>query len=361
MKEFTTKEFAAELGCSPRTLENWRISRNGKPPVFDADHYTNKGRLAIYTEAQLETARALLDRNKKKSATATSPSLFDNDLPYNKPIEAAETTEDNEAVPEPVTIDAEAQIITLDQRAEKIRRLQADVQRSMIEIGRELIAAKAEIGHGNWTAWLEMEFEWTDRTARYFMAVAERFGNRNTYSVLKPSTLKAMLQLPVGDEKDFIADQEAAGKPVEKQSAREVQKNVTEWKERRKPKPPIEDKQNPVDVSEQHALPSEGDGEKLIVGNKPLDSCRCITVIDAANDELDTAQLVNEQPAIMVDKLRDKALNLTRELATLISAVDNTDIARAVEILEITAHKLRELETKKLPAPTNAGRKDIEK
>ena len=40
--------------------------------------------------------------------------------------------------------------ITLSDRAERIRSLQADVQRGIIEIGFELIAAKKEIGHGNW-------------------------------------------------------------------------------------------------------------------------------------------------------------------------------------------------------------------
>ena len=39
--------------------------------------------------------------------------------------------------------------ITLETRADRIRQLQADVQRGIIEIGFELIAAKKEIGHGS--------------------------------------------------------------------------------------------------------------------------------------------------------------------------------------------------------------------
>ena len=123
------------------------------------------------------------------------------------------------------------EVITLDARAERIRKLQADVQRGIIEIGQELIAAKKEIGHGGWGDWLKKEFDWTDRTARNFMAVAERFGNRKTFSDLKPSTLQAMLRLPSGDEEDFIKAQADAGKPIENQSAREVQSAVKEFKQ----------------------------------------------------------------------------------------------------------------------------------
>lgn len=62
--------------------------------------------------------------------------------------------------------------ITLTQRADRIRSLQADVQRGIIQIGFELIAAKEQVGHGNWNEWLKKEFKWTDRTARNFMAIA---------------------------------------------------------------------------------------------------------------------------------------------------------------------------------------------
>lgn len=88
-----------------------------------------------------------------------------------------------------------------------------------------IIAAKKEIGHGNWGDWLQKEFQWNARTVRYFMSVAQRFGNRNTYSDLKSSTLKAMLELPVGDEEKFVEEQKSAGTPLEEQSARQVQES----------------------------------------------------------------------------------------------------------------------------------------
>ena len=120
--------------------------------------------------------------------------------------------------------------ITLAQRADRIRSLQADVQRGIIQIGFELIAAKEQVGHGNWSTWLETEFKWTQQTANRFMRVAERFGKLNNVVQFQPSILQAMLLLPEGDEQEFIDAQAAAGTPVETQSARDVQKHVKEFK-----------------------------------------------------------------------------------------------------------------------------------
>ena len=97
-----------------------------------------------------------------------------------------------------------SQLVTLEVRAERIRHLQADVQRGIIEIGFELLAAKSQVGHGGWADWLQNEFDWTQQTANRFMRVAERFGKLNNVVQFKPSTLQAMLALPAGDEETFI-------------------------------------------------------------------------------------------------------------------------------------------------------------
>ena len=128
--------------------------------------------------------------------------------------------------------------VTLEVRAERIRRLQADVQRGIIEIGFELIAAKKEVGHGSWANWLNENFSWTQQTANNFMRIAERFGGGKLKNVFQfqPSTLQAMLTLPRGDEEAFIETQAQAGNPVENQSVREVQESVKQWKKDKKKK-----------------------------------------------------------------------------------------------------------------------------
>lgn len=78
----------------------------------------------------------------------------------------------NEQLPIPLPISNE---IGLPERAHRIRSLVNVVRGCIIEVGRELIAAKAELPHGEWLPWLEREFGWDERTARRYMQVAEAF------------------------------------------------------------------------------------------------------------------------------------------------------------------------------------------
>lgn len=153
----------------------------------------------------------------------------------------AETNDDvtssiNQPVKLPVDVKSNISVveeITLNQRADRIRSLQADVQRGIIQIGFELIAAKEQVKHGNWQSWLADEFHWTIRTAQNFMAIAERFGKNENVFVFQPSTLIQMLALPKGTEQEFIDAQTAAGTPVEIQSAREIKRNIKAFKQQR--------------------------------------------------------------------------------------------------------------------------------
>lgn len=246
----TTKEFSEASGVPVGTLKRWRSKPRGnkcegRQGVLIPAHVDEHGNV-FYSEEQIEIARRLRNPNYG------IPKLFEvnNTMTENTTLDAQiDTQAANQAVDEQtpadaqndatsddsdvVTIDTQGEIVTLEQRADKIRKLQADVQRGIIEIGFELIAAKNEIGHGNWATWLETEFQWTQRTANNFMRVAERFGKLENVFQFKPSTLQAMLALPVGSEDEFIAQQAESGKPVNEMKARDVQKAVKEFNQRK--------------------------------------------------------------------------------------------------------------------------------
>lgn len=57
-------------------------------------------------------------------------------------------------------------------KTDKIRTLTERTAENIYEIGRELIQVKTLLGHGRFLDWLQAEFEWSERTARNFMAVA---------------------------------------------------------------------------------------------------------------------------------------------------------------------------------------------
>ncbi|QHO73640.1 hypothetical protein ACH79_14280 [Bradyrhizobium sp. CCBAU 051011] len=61
----------------------------------------------------------------------------------------------------------------LGRRVERIKSIEKGTLSSIVEIGRELIAAEAECEHGEWASWLKTNFSWSVRTALRYRKVAE--------------------------------------------------------------------------------------------------------------------------------------------------------------------------------------------
>jgi hypothetical protein len=72
--------------------------------------------------------------------------------------------------------------------AERIRSQMWRVSQDIIGIGRDLVAARARVGNGKFSAWIETEFKMSRVTAYKMIKVAETFGetgvNQFTPSVL---------------------------------------------------------------------------------------------------------------------------------------------------------------------------------
>lgn len=184
MKDLTTREFSKATGIAQGTLRRWAAEG-----VLIPAHANGKGRPALYSEAQLQADAVL---NFK---------------------------------PRALTVQDETTDLSLSDRVNRIRKLTGDTARNLIEIGKHLTIAKAELPHGDFSAWVQDNFGWTIRTAQTFMAIGERFGDMDVAN-FKPSHLQALLALPSGDEQKFIAEQAAAGQPVETQSARQLKENI---------------------------------------------------------------------------------------------------------------------------------------
>lgn len=70
--------------------------------------------------------------------------------------------------------------------AQRIRRLVQRTLEDVLAVGQELLAVKETLPHGQFGVWLRAEFDWTQRTAGRFMAVAQRFASKmDTVSILK--------------------------------------------------------------------------------------------------------------------------------------------------------------------------------
>lgn len=259
--------------------------------------------------------------------------------------------------------------ITLTQRADRIRSLQADVQRGIIQIGEELIAAKEQIGHGNWSHWLDKEFAWSERTARRFMAVAERFGKTDNVVRFQPSVLQAMLALPKGTEQEFIDAQAAAGKPVEKQSTRDVQKNVKAFKHQRAAKKLPDDDKLPtlqglsLPLDEPNDSPPESSvtivpetvdvlhDDRTDFPDEETDDTHAIVDRDFASDTLPFVDTIPATINASTDVVTNVVVTAAQISAVreLIVATTNSQQLRAIrisltEILALLDDKLNEIE-----------------
>src|SRR4051812_30163013 len=60
--------------------------------------------------------------------------------------------------------------------AEHIRQRVRQTLLGIVEVGSDLLEVKEALPYGQFGPWLRAEFGWTERMARNFMAVAERFG-----------------------------------------------------------------------------------------------------------------------------------------------------------------------------------------
>lgn len=98
--------------------------------------------------------------------------------------------------------------------AERIKVRLKRTAEDIIEIGRDLIAMKERLAHGQFLPWIEAEFGMTDRTARNFMAVAERFGSKSeTVSDFSPKALYLLASAPA-DVVQEVETRAAAGEIV---------------------------------------------------------------------------------------------------------------------------------------------------
>jgi len=90
------------------------------------------------------------------------------------------------------------------------------LREDIIEIGRDLLAVKASLPHGSFLPWIEAEFGMSERSARNFMAVAERYAGKSAIVAdLNPTALYALASAEP-DIQARIEEMIAAGEVVTK-------------------------------------------------------------------------------------------------------------------------------------------------
>lgn len=81
---------------------------------------------------------------------------------------------------------------------------------AVLEIGKRLIEAKAQLKHGEWLEWLRDRVEFSEASAQRFMRLAREYGNASLVTDLGTSKALELLALPASEREQFVEENDVA-------------------------------------------------------------------------------------------------------------------------------------------------------
>lgn len=108
---------------------------------------------------------------------------------------------------------------------------------AIIEIGKRLTEAKAQLRHGEWLPWLREKVSISERSAQDFMRVAREYSKSAEIADLGASKALALLALPASEREGFAAEKhvvDGVEKSVSEMTAKELKRAIEERDEARK-------------------------------------------------------------------------------------------------------------------------------
>lgn len=106
---------------------------------------------------------------------------------------------------------------------EEILFYKAQAGAAILEIGKRLNEAKAQLPHGEWLGWLQEKVDFSESTAQRFMRLAKEYENPSPVTDLGASKALVLLALPALQRDEFLEENDA-----ESMSKRELEKAVKE-------------------------------------------------------------------------------------------------------------------------------------
>lgn len=104
---------------------------------------------------------------------------------------------------------------------------------AVIEIGRRLMEAKAQLKHGEWLPWLREKVEFSETSAQNFMRIAREYGNTHLVGDLGASKALVLLALPASERENFASEKHLVNgeeKSVSEMSKRELEEAIRQRK-----------------------------------------------------------------------------------------------------------------------------------
>ena len=102
---------------------------------------------------------------------------------------------------------------------------------AILEIGKRLVEAKAQLSHGEWLPWLEEKVAFSERSAQQYMRLWKEYGKSALSADLSISKALVLLALPESEREDFAAGRHTVNgeeKTVADMTAKELEKAIAE-------------------------------------------------------------------------------------------------------------------------------------
>lgn len=102
---------------------------------------------------------------------------------------------------------------------------------AILEIGKRLVEAKAQLSHGEWLPWLEKKVEFSERSAQQYIRLWKEYGKSATVADLGVRKALVLLALPESEREDFAGekhDVNGVEKTVSDMTVKELEKAIAE-------------------------------------------------------------------------------------------------------------------------------------
>lgn len=272
----------------------------------------------------------------------------------------------------------EIEVVTAEIKELK-RAAQATAVAYVIEIGRRLKEAKGFLQHGEWSAWLQEEVEFSQSTAINFMKIYEEYGSQqmtlfgavaNSQLIGNLSYTKALKLISIpADERESFAEKV----DVENISVKELDAAIKEKKEAEKKAAALEEKVAALEEAaerEREAVKEKTEAKQEVEALKvQLEEWRAKvakekekTKAALENPKLPPEELKKIKEAAAAEAVSETEKNLEKKIAAANARAEKAEqeAARATRFAEKASSELAEMEKRvKTSSPTVAAFKTM--
>lgn len=272
----------------------------------------------------------------------------------------------------------EIEVVTAEIKELK-RAAQATAVAYVIEIGRRLKEAKGFLQHGEWSAWLQEEVEFSQSTAINFMKIYEEYGSQqmtlfgavaNSQLIGNLSYTKALKLISIpADERESFAEKVDA----ENISVKELDAAIKEKKEAEQKAAALEEKVAAMEEAaerEREAVKEKDEALQAVYDlQKQLEEERAKvakekekTKAALKNPKLPPEELKKIKEAAAAEAVSETEKNLEKKIAAATARAEKAEqeAARATRFAEKASSELAEMEKRvKTSSPTVAAFKTM--